>query len=169
MILANVDGERAEGLVSPVSEETADAERQTKDAWCGSRGSDWWLASVASMASMDAMASMASVAGWRRVASIATVMIMVLRALLTLEAQRITNVNDFLFLRSWASTKIGEPLKRDAQKPTVPRVTDGFRSPSIPPSTPPPEAPEQLPSQRPLVPSTPPTNRRQSFNSFAIN
>ena len=35
-------------------------------------------------------------------------MIMVLRASLTLEAQRITNVNDFLLLRSWASTKIGE-------------------------------------------------------------
>ena len=60
MLMAN------ELKVSPVSEETADAERQTKDAWCGSRGSDWWLASVASM---DAMASMASVAWWRRVAS----------------------------------------------------------------------------------------------------
>ena len=66
---------------------------------------------------------------WRRVASIAPVMTMVLRASLTLEAQRITNVNDFLLLRSWASTKIGELLKRDAQKPTVPRVTDGSRSP----------------------------------------
>ena len=33
---------------SPASEETADAESQTKDAWCGSRGGDWWLASVAS-------------------------------------------------------------------------------------------------------------------------
>ena len=33
----------------PVSEETAYEERQTKYAWCGSRGGDWWLASVASM------------------------------------------------------------------------------------------------------------------------
>ena len=48
---------------------------------------------------------------WRRVASIAPVMTMVLRASLTLEAQRITNVNDFLLLRSWASTEIGELLK----------------------------------------------------------
>ena len=59
-----IDGERVEGLSciklmvnelkdSPISEDTADAERQTKDALCGSRGGDWWVASMASMASMD--------------------------------------------------------------------------------------------------------------------
>ena len=45
-------------------------------------------------------------------------MMKVLRASLTLEAQRITNVNDLLLVRSWASTKIGELSKRNAQKPT---------------------------------------------------
>ena len=83
------------------------------------------------MASLAPVASMASMDWWRRVASITLVMMMVLRASLTLEAQSITNVNDLLLLRSWASTKIGEFLKRDAQKPTVPRVTDGSRSPTL--------------------------------------
>ena len=144
-----IDGVRDEGLSwlklmanelkdSPVSEESADAERQTKDTWCGLRGGDWWLASVASMATEETVGSMVSVASvalvvsmdwWRRVASIAPVMMMVLRASLTLEAQKITNVNDLLLLRSWASTKIGELLKRDTQKRTLPRVTDGSRSP----------------------------------------
>ena len=63
------------------------------------------------------------------VASIAPVMMMVLRASLTLEAQRNTNVKDLLLLRLWASTKIGKFLKRDAPEPTTPRVTDGSRSP----------------------------------------
>ena len=47
---------------SPVSEETADAERQTKDARCGSRVGDWWMASVASMATVETVVSMASLA-----------------------------------------------------------------------------------------------------------
>ena len=81
---------------------------------------------VETVASMDAMASMD---WWRRVSSIALVMVMVLRASLTLESQSITCVNDLLLLTSWASAKIGEFLKRDAQKSTVPRVTDGSRSP----------------------------------------
>ena len=79
----NIDGVRVDGLSllkvlandlkdSPVSEETADAERQTKDAWCGSRSGDWWLASVASMATVETVASMASVAWLPPVASMAS-------------------------------------------------------------------------------------------------
>ena len=68
-----------------------------------SKGGDWWLASVAPMASM------ASKDWWRRVASIVLVMMMVLRASLTLmETQRNTTVKDLLLLRSWASTTVGD-------------------------------------------------------------
>ena len=71
----------------------------------------------------SAVASIVSMDWWRRVASIASVMMMVLRSSFPLmEAQRNTRVKDFLLLRSWASTT-------DAQKSTKPRETAGFRSP----------------------------------------